>query len=222
MKTLLITLCVLIQSATALAGPWPQIEHPADAHVDAMGGQIRLNGIPMQIARARSNADMDAMLTHYRAALGTPVARARVAGTHVLSQRRGSHFITISISTTGDGLSEALLSIADMQAAAQAAKRPQGLTLPAGSTVLSDMESADGQRNARQWVLLNTHSLQTNLAHVSRGLVEHGLMPDGPPLADTTDVIAQGFQGAMGEAHLILVRHEGATHAVLTLILKRA
>lgn len=221
MKTLLITFCVLIHSASAVAGPWPQIEHPADALVDAMGSQIRLNGIPMQMVRARSNAGMDAMLAHYRAALGIPVAHARVADTHLLSQKRGGHFITVSISATDDGLSEALLSIADMQAAAQAASRPQGFTLPTGSTVLSDMESADGERNARQWVLLNTHSLRTNLAHLSRGLVEHGLMPDGPPLTDTTDVIAQGFQGAMGEAHLILMRHEGATHVVLTLILKR-
>lgn len=221
MKTSLLACSLVLSAAGALAQPWPQLEHPPDTLVEGIGEQIRLNGVPMTMTRVRSRSSVDAVLAHYTAQLGMPVAHAHVGGTHVLSQRRDDHFITVSIRSPGDGLSEALLSIADMPAAGQAAHRPLGFPLPAGSELLSDMESVDGRVNARQLVMLNAHSLRTNLEHLSRSLADRGLTVDGPPLADADETVVQGFRGATGEARLVLVAGEGITRAILTLRLKR-
>lgn len=222
MKTSIFTLCLLMVSVAAHASPWPSVQHPPDALVEVIGEQIRLNGIPMHMARIRSGSAPVDMLDHYREALGKPVAHAQVAGTHVLSQRRGDHFITVSINATEDGQSEALLSIVDMPAARQAADRPLGFRLPAGSELLSDLESVDGQISARQLVLENAHTLRTNLEQLSRSLADRGLTPDGPPLAVDDTAIVQGFHGPTGEARLVLVRHDGSTRAVLTLRIRRS
>lgn len=222
MKTSRLALCLLMTSVAAHASPWPRVNPPPDARVETIGEQIRLNGIPMHMARIRARSATAEMLDHYREALGKPVAHAQVADTHVLSQRRGNHFITVSINATDDGLSEALLSIADMQAARQAADRPLAFRLPAGSEILSDLESVDGPISARQLVLENAHTLRTNLEQLSRSLADRGLTPDGPPLTDVDTAIVQGFHGPFGEARLVLVRHDGSTRAVLTLRLKRS
>ena len=80
------------------------------------------------------------------------------------------------------------------------------------------MESIDGGLASRQLVLINLHSLRTNLDRLSASLAARGLRPDGPPLADRDDALAQAFSGAAGEAQLVLVRRDGATRAVLTLL----
>ena len=87
MKTSIFTLCLLMVSVAAHASPWPSVQHPPDALVEVIGEQIRLNGIPMHMARIRSGSAPVDMLDHYREALGKPVAHAQVAGTHVLSHR---------------------------------------------------------------------------------------------------------------------------------------
>ena len=133
------------------------------------------------------------------------------------SQARGDFFITVSVTPLADGRSEVLTAVADSRTAREAAGRPLGLTLPAGSELLSDMESIDGALASRQLVLINPHGLRTNLERLSASLADRGLRPDGRPLAASDDALAQAFSGAAGEAQLVLVRRDGTTSAVLTL-----
>lgn len=217
MKRHLLLLLVLIP-ATAIAGRWPAIEHPRGARIEGLGEQVRLNGVPMRMTRTLAVAPVDAIVAHYRRALGTPVAHARVADTQVLAQARGDFFITVTVSPLPDGASEALLAIADMPAAHAAAGRLPGIALPAGSELLSDMESIDGRIGSRQWVVTNPHGLHTNLKHFSARLADRGLEPDGPPQAAAGEALTQGFRGPSGEARLVLVRRDGTTSAVLTLL----
>ncbi len=214
-------LLVLFASAApsaALAEPWPALAHPLDARVESIGDRVRLNGVPMRVTRVVTALPAEAAAAHYRHALGTPVAHAQTGDTQVLTQARGDFFITVSIAPLADGRSEVLSAVADSGAARAALGRPAGLTLPAGSELLSDMESIDGGLASRQLVLINLHSLRTNLDRLSASLAARGLRPDGPPLADRDDALAQAFRGAAGEAQLVLVRRDGATHAVLTLL----
>ena len=217
----LLALCVLFVSAApaaVLAGAWPLLAHPHDAHVESIGERVRLNGVPMRLTRVITTLPTEAATTHYRGALGAPVAHAQTGDTQVLTQARGDFFITVSIAPLPDGRSEVLSSVADSGAAREAVGRPAGLTLPAGSELLSDMESIDGGLASRQLVLINLHSLRTNLDRLSASLAARGLRPDGPPLADRDDALAQAFSGAAGEAQLVLLRRDGTTSAVLTLL----
>lgn len=217
----LFALCVLfvaVAPSAALAGAWPLLAHPHDAQVESIGERVRLNGVPMHLTRVITTLPTEAATAHYRGALGTPVAHAQTGDTQVLTQARGDFFITVSIAPLPDGRSEVLSSVADSGAAREAVGRPAGLTLPAGSELLSDMESIDGGLASRQLVLINLHSLRTNLDRLSASLAARGLRPDGPPLADRDDALAQAFSGAAGEAQLVLLRRDGTTSAVLTLL----
>lgn len=209
---------LMLIPASVMADPWPTVEHPGGARVERLGQHVRLNGIPMRMTRALSAAPADEIVAHYRSALGAPVAHSRVGATEVLAQWRGDHFITVTIAPLAGGASEALLSITDLRGAREAAARPTGFVLPGGSELLSDMESIDGPVSARQLVLVNAHELHANLGSFSASLADRGLRPVGRPQAVSDDALVQGFEGPSGEARLVLVRRDGTTSAVLTLL----
>lgn len=214
----LLVLLAAVAPSAALADAWPALTHPQDARIEPVGERVRVNGVPMRLTRVITTLPADAAAAHYQRALGAPVAHAQTGHTQVLAQARGDFFITVSITPLPDGRSEVLSSVADSRAAREAAGRPLGFALPAGSELLSDMESIDGGLASRQLVLINPHSLRTNLDRLSASLAARGLRPDGPPLAASDDALAQAFSGATGEAQLVLVRRDGATSAVLTLL----
>ncbi len=214
----LFTLFAPAAPSAALANTWPVLAHPQGARIDPVGERVRVNGMPMRLTRVITALPAEAAVAHYQRALGAPVAHAQTGHTQVLAQARGEFFITVSIAPLPDGRSEVLTAVADTHAAREAAGRPLGLALPAGSELLSDMESVDGGLASRQLVLINPHSLRTNLDRLSASLADRGLRPDGPPLAASDDALAQAFSGAAGEAQLVLVRRDGATSAVLTLL----
>jgi hypothetical protein len=208
-------------SATSVAGAWPILEHPQHARIEPIGDQLRLNGTPMRISRVLTALPVSALATHYRKVLGKPLADAEAGGAQVLAQGRGDFFITITIQPQPEGGSEALVAVADSQAGHPALARPIGLALPANSTLISDLESIDGETASRQLVIANAHGLRTNLDHLSDSLAQRGLHPDGPPLAGREASLVQAFRGASGEARIVLVRREATTHAVLTLLSRR-
>ncbi len=205
-------------AASADGTRWPELQHPRGALVETVGREIRLDRVPMRLTRVLVTAPPEVVAEHYRGALGADSAHARTGTSQVLAHARGDFFITVTLTPLADGGSEALVSIADSRAAREASDRPLGFALPAGSELLSDMESIDGRTASRQLVLTNTHSLGTNLSRLSAGLAHRGLRPEGPPLAETDDSLARHFRGRGGEARLVLVRRDGITSAVLTLL----
>ena len=66
--------CVLMSAAAA--SPWPELMHPRDARIEPIGEQVRLNGVPMRIARVLSPAPTAVVLSHYQQVLGAQVAHA--------------------------------------------------------------------------------------------------------------------------------------------------
>ncbi len=200
------------------AAAWPQLPAPEAARVEPVGEQLRLNGVPMRIQRVLVAQPPQAVARQYRAALGARHAAQRMGGRLVLAQGRDEHFITVSIRPLAPGVTEALVSVADAREARLAADRPRGLRLPADSAVLSDMESVDAGKRSRQLVLSNAHSIAANRDALERELAARGMRPDGPPVRQDAADFVQFFAGARREARLTLVRREGATQAVLTIV----
>ncbi len=217
---LLATLSSSLLSAAA-AHSWPELVHPQDAHIAPIGDQIRLNGVPMRLSRVLSAVPAKAVVAHYRQVLGARVAHAQTGHTHVLAQARGDFFITVTIAPQPDGYTEALTSIADSRAAREASSRPLGFKLPAGSELVSDMEAVDGRLASRQLVLINAHGVHLNLSQLSASLAARGLHPTGPSLTASKDALVQTFAGTSSEGQLVLLRHDGATHAVITLLTRQ-
>lgn len=213
-RTFLFSVCLLL--VAPCAATWPQLPAPPNARVESVGEQLRLNGIPMRTQRVLTARQPDELARHYRAVLGPRHASERLPDRLVLSQGRDEYFITVSIRPLGAGVTEALISVADVREARQAAGRPLGFSLPAESKVLSDMESVDGGIRSRQLVLRNDHAIPANLDAFSRALAARGMRPDGPPLLKSQSEHAQFFKGDKREAQLTLIRREGETRIVLT------
>lgn len=215
-RTLLFSVGLLLGAPCAAA--WPELPAPANARVESVGEQLRLNGIPMRIQRVLTARQPEAVARHYRAALGPRHASERLPDRLILSQGRDEHFITVSIRPLGVGVTEALVSVADTREAWQAAGRPLGFSLPAASAVLSDMESVDGGKRSRQLVLSNAHAIPVNLDALLRELAARGMRPDGSPLRESASEHVQYFKGDAREAQLTLVRRAGETRIVLTTV----
>lgn len=197
---------------------WPQLDVPAGARVESVGEKLRLYGAPMRIQRVLVAQRPDAVARHYRAALGPRYATAQLQDRLVLSQGRDDYFITVSIRPLGPKLTEALVSIADAREARQAVGRPLGFNLPAASVVLSDIEADDAGKRSRQLVVGNAHAITTNIDVFTRELAARGMHADGPPLRRSAAEHVQFYKGEHREAQLIVMRRDGQTQTVLTMI----
>lgn len=219
MRLIPIQLAVLLALGSAVAqAAWPEIAFPRGARVEAIGDQVRLNGVPMQMHRVLSNQSSKELINFYREALGTRHAEQGLPGSHILSQERGDFFITINIRALSAKVTEVLVSVSDRIEAKRAANRPLGFSLPANSTVMSDMESVDAGKRSRQLVVGNRHGIDTNVQALTQELASRGFKPDGAPLRHGQTEHVQLFKGEQRDAQLTLVRKAGKTHIVLTTI----
>lgn len=206
----------------ALSAPtqaaWPELPAPRGARVENVGEQVRLNGIPMRMQRVLSRQAAGDVARHYRDAMGPRHASERVSDRVILSRPDGDYFLTVSVRPLATGVTEALVSAADVREARRSAGRPLGVRLPADTRVVSDMESIDGDKRSRQLVLTNAHAIAVNLDVLTRELAARGMRADGRPLRREPTAHVQFFRGDGREAQLSLIRQADETAVVLTLI----
>lgn len=215
-KSVVLLGCLLSRSAVA---EWPEIPFPEGARVEAIGEEVRLNGVPMRMFQVQLKQDSEQAFRFYRDRLGPRLAeQPLMRGERILSQARGDYFITLRIRPAAGDTSMALVSISDVRAAKEAANRPLGFSLPAESRVLSDMESTDAGKRSRQLVFNNRLDLETNRDALARELLVRGFRPDSIPSQKKPGSEVWYFQGDKREAQLTLVRKDGLTQAVLTTI----
>jgi hypothetical protein len=198
---------------------WPEIPFPKGVQAEAVGDEVRLNGVPMRMHRVLSGQSPQTLIAFYREVLGPRHAEQGLPGRFILSQGRGDHFITVNIRPLSARQTEVLVSISDAVEAKRGVSRPLGFGLPANSVVLSDMESVDAGKRSRQLVATNGHAMATNALALTQELAARGYQPDGAPSLQTDAQHVQRFKGEQREAQLTLVHQGGKTQMVLTTIL---
>jgi hypothetical protein len=209
----------LLSLGSAMAhATWPTIASPQGARIEAIGDQIRLNGVPMRMQRVLSSQDRKEVISFYRETLGPRHAEQGLPGSFILSQEQGDFFVTVNIRPLSAKVTEVLVSVSDRRQAKLAVGRPLGFLLPANSKVMSDMESVDAGKRSRQLVVSNTLSIETNVQSLTRELSARGFQPEGGPSKDTQTEHVQLFTGSQREAQLTVVRKANQTHIVLTTI----
>lgn len=215
-------LAMLDSSAASHAHPVFIAEAPQSTHSEIVADALHLNGKPLQITRTLSKARLPALLHHYRHQFGRELAEARVGHTTILSSERNGQFITIVLKPLGTDKHEILTATTALHPSARPAQPGTlagNLRLPAGSVLLSALETRDPGRHTTQLVLSNTHSLAVNLARFRTQLAAHGLQPEGDHQHQPgQQVWLQHFSGAGGEARLLLMRSAQHTEAILTMI----
>ena len=209
---------LLLLCASPLYAAWPDIPFPDGAQAEAIGNEVRLNGIPMRMHRVLAEQSSGDLVDFYRNALGPRHAVRLVAGSTILSQERGDYFITVRVRAISAKGTEVLVSASDMVEAKRVAGQPLGFGLPANSAVLSDMESVDAGRRSRQLVVANQQGVGTNVQAFTRELAGRGFGPDGAPTKNTSSEYVQHFKGQRREAQLTVVQKAGVSSIVLTTI----
>jgi hypothetical protein len=210
-------LAALFCASAGWAG-WPELPLPPGSRAESIGEQIRLNGIPVRMQRVLSDDKPKAVIQFYREALGARRAEERLPDGILFAQGRGDYFVTVRVKILAPSFTETLISVSDARGTKNAANRPLGFPIPAETQVLSDMESIDAGKVSRQLVLVNSHSINANVASITKALQERGYEPQPGDTQDLESGRVLMFGGANREARLVVVRKDGISNVVLTTV----
>jgi hypothetical protein len=199
---------------------WPSLPFPDGAKVEGVGEDVRLNGVPMRMYRVLSDEGVANILSFYRDALGPDHAEASVHQVSILSQMQGEYFISVRVKQAGPNVTETLLAISHADGRQQTGL-PLGFTLPAGSELLSDMESTDNGKHARQLIFTNHLSMDANSDFMQAMLKEKGYRLQPTYTKDQTERLSMMFDGKEREAIVVLTRIGQKTNIVMTTILNK-
>jgi hypothetical protein len=213
----LTALAALLCASAGWAG-WPELPLLPGSRAESIGEQIRLNGVPMRMQRVLSDDKPNAVIQFYREALGPKHAEQKLPDGILFAQGRGGYFVTVRVKVLGPSFTETLVSVSDARGAENAANRPLGFPIPAETQILSDMESTDAGKVSRQLVLVNGHSINTNVASITKALRERGYEPQSGDTQNLESGRVLMFGGANREARLVVVRKDGTSNVVLTTV----
>lgn len=216
LRVLMVMACLFL-SQTAWAG-WPEIRFPDQASVESVGSKVRLNGVPMQLYQLTVKQRVNDVELFFRAELGERHVTKRLENGVILSQSRGRYFISVKITPMHAGVTEALVSISDMEAAKQQANLPLGFKLPRGSNVLSDIESNDDDKYARQLVYVNRHAINANAMAITDMLKNKGYQLSPTQMSVEPHQKVLTFQGKRKEANAVIVYERGYSSIVLIMV----
>lgn len=172
----------------------------------------------MRMQRVLSDDKPKAVIQFYREALGTRRAEETLPDGILLAQGRGDYFVTVRVKVLAPSFTETLVSVTDARGAQNAANRPLGFPMPTETQVLSDMESTDAGKVSRQLVLMNNHSIDANVASITKALQERGYEPQSGDTQNLESGRVLMFGGVNREARLVVVRKDGASNVVLTTV----
>ena len=135
------------QPAAAASGLAP----PKGSFVDRLGQTI-VDGRPMAIEHVVVPQAVAEVLRHYRQALAAgssgKIIERKLMGDQILARKIDENFVTVRVRSAPDGRSDVWVMTTPMHPPAARSELPSHLALPAGSRVLSNVETVDGARRA--------------------------------------------------------------------------
>lgn len=155
----------------------PKFAPPDGSTVDRLGETV-VDGRPMAIEHVvvpRLPADV---LRHYRKALDDKatgrIVERKLAGDQILARRIGDHFVTVRVRPVADGSSDVWIMTTPMRPSAARSGLPAHLALPAGSRVLSNVETVDGGRRAYTIIATADAAVSATQDFLKRSLGDRG------------------------------------------------
>ncbi len=226
--------CALVLPHFAQAAEWPVIELPSQVRGFDGGQQVHLNGLPMRLRGFVSALSTKAAADAFRQSLGKPLVENVLGDKLVLGRVQGEHYISVQIEPAGSG-SRGVVGVTHLQntdgaqAATQANAQRWLSRLPAGSRLLSQMESQDGGKLSRHLVITNAVGELLNRERLISLLADEGLVFErGDAAAASGDLQRPAehagsrllfFKGAGKEALATLHRDDsGQTTMVLNVV----
>lgn len=226
--------CVLALGGIAHADDWPVVDMPNGVRPFDVGRQITLQGTPMRIRGFVSPLPPKAVAAAFRRSLGKPIVENVMAGKLVLGRGQAEHYIVVEIEAAASG-SRGLVAVSQLKTAYDNRLETRASTerwlarLPAGSRLLSRMESEDAGRLSRHLVVANGLDASANRERLIAMLADEGLTfeREGTVDADSAPRARQSlvdsrmlfFKGPGKEAIATLHRDDaGQTTLVLNVV----
>lgn len=208
------------------ASPWARVRLPQDLQTFDMGQGLGVNGVPLWMRGFVSDLPAAQVVARFKASLGEPVVVNVLQGKTVLGrmlkhESGASHYLTVQIEGVAGG-SRGVLAVADMTRAAdtlpqsrEAQARWQN-RLPAGSKVLNQVSSRDGDKVSTYLVASNRHAPRLNADRLIELMQQDGYtlereshtddVPARARAANQGEGIALFFKGADREAMAVVSR----------------
>jgi hypothetical protein len=163
--------------AQALNGG-PKVAPPDGSSVERLGDSMVVNGRPVAIDHVTTSRLPADVLRHYRKALNADssgrIIENKVADDHVLARKIGDHFVTVRVRATPDGASDVWVMTTPIQPPPAGRELPPHLALPAGSQILSSVETVDGGRRAYTVIATADPAVSATQDFLKRSLGGHG------------------------------------------------
>ena len=163
----------VIAQSTAAQGLAP----PSGSSVDRLGETI-VDGRPMTIEHVMVPQAAAEVLRHYRRALAAgssgKIIERKLMGDQILARKINESFVTVRVRSTLDGGSDVWVMTTPMQPPTLRSEPPPHLALPAGSRVLSNVETVDGARRAHTVIATAEAGIAATQDFLKQSLGERG------------------------------------------------
>lgn len=179
----------------------PKLSAPDGSSVERIGDAMVINGRPVTIDRVIVSQPPADVARHYRKALDEKstgkVVEYKLKGDQVVARKIGEHFITVRVQKAPNGTSEVWIVTTPMEPPA-ASVLPSHLALPAGSRLLSNVESIDGGRRAYTVIATADAAVAATQDFVKRSLGDRGftLVTSGSTSSDSSRRVMLFQRGA--------------------------
>ena len=137
-----------------------------------------INGRAVTVERIVAPQSPADVLKHYRKALDEKssgkIIEYKLKGDQIISRRIGEHFVTVRVQKTPAGTAEVWTMTTRMQPPAATNVLPSHLAVPAGSRILSNIETLDGHRRAYTVIATADAAVSAAQDFVKRHLTDRG------------------------------------------------
>lgn len=155
----------------------PKLLAPDGSSVERIGDAMVVNGRPVTIDRVIVSQPPADVARHYRKALDEKssgkIVEYKLKGDQIVARKVGEHFITVRVQKALNGTSEVWIMTTPMEPPA-ASVLPSHLALPAGSRLLSNVETIDGGRRAHTVIATAEAAVAATQDFVKRSLGDRG------------------------------------------------
>lgn len=156
----------------------PKIAAPEGSGVERIGDAMVINGRPITIDHVVVSQPTAEVVRHYRKALDEKssgkIVEYRLKGDQIVARKMGEHFVTVRVQKAPGGNSEVWVMTTPMQPPSATTALPSHLAVPAGSRILSNVETVDGGRRAHTVVATVEAAIPATEDFLKRSLGERG------------------------------------------------
>jgi hypothetical protein len=184
-RLLLAALCLAAGlPASAGAGDWPSVPLPEEAQSSTVAEQMTLNGASMRVRVFVSPRPPSDVAGWFRRTLGEPLVESKVQGKLVLGRKQGDYYQTVQLEAAGTG-TRGTVAVTSLRSAQENGAQTRArlehwlARLPAGTRVVTDMVSRDGDRQSLYMVFVNSQTEAVNRERVLSLMADEGYRLEG-------------------------------------------